>query len=54
MIAEQYQLAFYEAQILAVALANGAMIFYSEGMHHGLVLNHQLTIIIPFLEPEPK
>ncbi len=53
-LAEHFQLAFYDALMLAVALANGAVTFYSEDMQHGMILNNQLTIINPFLEPEPK
>lgn len=50
-LAERYALSFYDAVMIAVALANGATILYSEDMHHGLVIENQLTIINPFLEP---
>jgi predicted nucleic acid-binding protein len=49
-LAERYELSFYDAVMIAVALANGATILYSEDMHHGLVIENQLTIINPFLE----
>jgi predicted nucleic acid-binding protein len=52
-IAERYQLAFFDALLLAVALANGATVFYSEDMQHGLVIDGRLTITDPFLHAEP-
>lgn len=52
-IAERYQLAFFDALMLAVALANNATVFYSEDMQHGFVIDGKLTIINPFLTPEP-
>jgi predicted nucleic acid-binding protein len=54
-LAERYQLSFYDSLLLAVALAKGAKTFYSEDMHHGLVIEDMLTIINPFLaQTEPK
>jgi predicted nucleic acid-binding protein len=47
-LANRYELQFYDAMIVAVALANGATTLYSEDMHHGLVIDDQLTIIDPF------
>jgi predicted nucleic acid-binding protein len=52
-IAERYQLSFYDALLLAVGLANGATTFYSEDMQHGMIIDEKLTIINPFLQPEP-
>jgi predicted nucleic acid-binding protein len=52
-LAVRYKLSLYDSLLLAVALANGATTFYSEDMHHGLVVEDKLTIINPFLEPEP-
>jgi predicted nucleic acid-binding protein len=49
-IAARYQLAFYDALHLAVALAGGATKFYSEDMQHALVIDDRLTIINPFLD----
>lgn len=46
----RYQLAFFDALLLAVALAGGATIFYSEDMQHGLIIDDRLTIINPFLD----
>jgi predicted nucleic acid-binding protein len=53
-LATRYKLAFYDALMLAVALANGATIFYSEDMPHGMIIDDKLNIINPFLEPDPK
>ncbi|HYJ29011.1 MAG TPA: PIN domain-containing protein [Allosphingosinicella sp.] len=47
-IAERYQLAFYDALLLAVALAGGAKTIYSEDMQHGLVIDGTLRIVDPF------
>ncbi|MEZ5742600.1 MAG: PIN domain-containing protein [Sphingomonadaceae bacterium] len=52
-IAERYQLAFYDALMIAVALANGASVLYSEDMQHGLVIDERLTITNPFLDASP-
>lgn len=51
-IAERYQINFYDALMIAVALANGATTLYSEDMHHGLVIDDTLTIINPFRSVE--
>jgi predicted nucleic acid-binding protein len=51
-LAERYQLCFFDALHLAVALAGGATIFYSENMQHGLIIDDRMTIINPFL-PSP-
>ena len=49
-LAERYQLAFFDALMIAVALAHGASVLYSEDMQHGLVIDGSLTIINPFLD----
>lgn len=49
-IAARYQLQFYDALIIAVALENGATTLYSEDMQHGLVIDGVLTITNPFIE----
>lgn len=49
-LGERYRIAFYDALLLAVALAGGATIFYSEDMQHGLIIEDRLTIINPFLD----
>ncbi len=51
-IVEHYQLAFYDALMVAAALLRGCTIFYSEDMQHGMVIDKKLTIINPFLEPD--
>lgn len=51
-IVERYKLSFYDSLMLSVALAGGARIFYSEDMHHGLVIDDALRIMNPFL-PDP-
>jgi len=46
-IAQQHQLSFYDAHIVAAAVASGAHILMSEDMHHGMRL-HGLQIHNPF------
>ncbi len=52
-IAERYQLAYFDALMIAIALANGAVTLYSEDIQHGLVIDGQLTIANPFLTTDP-
>lgn len=47
-IAERYRLSFYDALMLAVALAGGARIIYSEDMQHDLIIDGTLRIVDPF------
>lgn len=47
-IAERYQLSFYDALIVAGALAAEAETLFSEDMQDGLVIANQLTIRNPF------
>ena len=47
-IAERYRLSFYDALMLAVALAGGARTIFSEDMQHGLVIDDTLRIVDPF------
>lgn len=51
-IAQRYQINFYDALIVAVALAGGADILYSEDMQHGMVIDGSLTIINPFAQDD--
>ena len=53
-IAARYKIGFYDALMIAVALANGATTLYSEDMHHGLVIDGKLTIINPFHSTDPQ
>jgi predicted nucleic acid-binding protein len=48
-VAECYQLGFYDALLLGVALLGGARTFYSEDMQHGLVIDEILRVVNPFL-----
>lgn len=47
-IVGRYRLAFYDALIVAVALAGGARDLYSEDMQDGLVIDGTLRIVDPF------
>jgi predicted nucleic acid-binding protein len=47
-IAERYRLGFYDSLMLAVALAGGAGIIYSEDMQHDLLIDGTLRIVDPF------
>lgn len=47
-IGERYRLSFYDALMLAVALASDARILYSEDMQHDLVIEDRLRIVNPF------
>ena len=51
-IAVRYKLSFYDSLMIAVALANGATILYSEDMQHGMIIDDSLTIINPFLNAD--
>ncbi len=47
-LAARYRLAFYDAMIVAAALAAGCDTLWSEDMHDGLVVDDLLTIRNPF------
>lgn len=47
-IAARYQLSFYDALMLAVALSGGARTFYSEDMQHDLMIDGTLRVVDPF------
>lgn len=47
-IAARYQLNFYDALMLAVALSGGARTFYSEDMQHDMIIDDTLRIVDPF------
>lgn len=49
-LADRYQLSLYDALITAAALEAGCVTLLSEDMHHGLVIDGQLTVHNPFLE----
>lgn len=47
-IAARFRLSFYDALMLAVALAGGARTIYSEDMQHDLEIDGALRIVDPF------
>ena len=47
-LVERYRLAWFDAVLLAVALAGGARTIYSEDMQHGLLIDGTLRIVDPF------
>lgn len=47
-IAARYQVNFYDALMLAVALSAGARTIYSEDMQHNMIIDDALRIIDPF------
>lgn len=47
-LGEKYQLAVYDAMVVAAALVQGCDCFLSEDMHDGLVIEDALTIENPF------
>jgi predicted nucleic acid-binding protein len=44
----RYRLAWFDAVLIAVAIAGGARTLYSEDMQHGLMIGDTLRIIDPF------
>ncbi|MCQ2005139.1 PIN domain-containing protein [Rhizobium sp. NRK18] len=50
-LAEEYQLSFYDALMLATALEAGCEVFYSEDLHNGLLIRGRLRILDPFQSP---
>jgi predicted nucleic acid-binding protein len=49
LVAERYGLSVYDAMIVAAALIGGCETLYSEDMHNGLMIDHQLRICNPFI-----
>ena len=47
-LAPRYKLAFYDALMVAAARSAGCSAYYSEDLHHGLIIDGQLTVINPF------
>jgi predicted nucleic acid-binding protein len=47
-VAEKYQLACYDAMVVASALESGCTTLYSEDMHHGLLIEQTLIIENPY------
>jgi predicted nucleic acid-binding protein len=50
-IAEQYDVSFYDAGIVASALLNSANILYSEDLQHGMRFEKTLRVVNPFRAP---
>ena len=48
-ISIKYQYRFFDSLMIAVALNENCNKFYSEDLHHGHVIDEQLTIINPFI-----
>ncbi|MGQ5288518.1 PIN domain-containing protein [Pectobacterium actinidiae] len=48
-VAEQHRLSFYDACIVAAAVAANCSTLYSEDMNHGQILEDSLTIRNPFV-----
>lgn len=44
----KYDFQIFDSQIIASALEHNCDALYSEDLHHGLIINEQLTIINPF------
>lgn len=49
-VAERYGMSVYDAMIVAAALLGGCKTLYSEDMHDGLLIDHQLHIRNPFAD----
>lgn len=47
-VLERYRLGFFDAQVVAAALAARAETLYSEDLHHGLLIDGALRVIDPF------
>jgi len=47
-LVQRYQLSFFDAVLLAVALENGIELLYSQDMQHDLVIDGTLRIVDPF------
>lgn len=48
-LVQRYNLAFYDALMLATALNANCSRYYSEDLQHGLLVDGSLTVINPFL-----
>ncbi|MBS0013992.1 MAG: PIN domain-containing protein [Desulfobacterales bacterium] len=49
LVAERYRLSIYDSMIIAAALIENCEILYSEDMQDGLLIDHQLRILNPFM-----
>ncbi|MFP4195047.1 MAG: PIN domain-containing protein [Desulfobacterales bacterium] len=49
LVAERYRLSIYDSMVIAAALIGNCEILYSEDMQDGLMIDHQLRILNPFM-----
>lgn len=47
-LAQHYNFSFYDAAMITAALNAGCSRYYSEDLHHGLLVERRLTIVNPF------
>jgi predicted nucleic acid-binding protein len=52
-LAERYQFSYYDALMVAAAVAANCTPLYSEDLHHGLVVSGSLSIRNPFIDAAP-
>lgn len=52
VVAQRYNLGFYDSLIISASLLDDCDTLYSEDMQHGLVIDGRLTIANPFLATE--
>ena len=50
-VAERYGFSVHDAMIVGAALVTGCETLYSEDMHDGLLVDHQLRVCTPFTTP---
>lgn len=51
LLRERMSVSFWDSQIIAAALAAGCTTLYSEDLQHGQLIEGQLRIVNPFVEP---
>jgi predicted nucleic acid-binding protein len=47
-LVERYQIGFYDALMLGVALLAGGRTFYSEDLQHGMTIDETIRVVNPF------
>lgn len=47
-LAQRYNFSFYDATMVAAAVDAGCSRYYSEDLHHGLLVEKRMTIVNPF------
>ena len=53
VVAQRYNLSFYDSLIVSASLLDDCAVLYSEDMQHGLVIDDRMIITNPFLPAEP-